>query len=154
MTTTANQARTNRRVRIAKPKTTGQKLPKLPKLHDKRSVGLAAFLGSPISGGLLIAHNLLLLKRVPQAALAAIVGCLVTAALVGIGMAMPDGIRLGVIIPLAMAFATQAIANKLFSAEYKLIESGSGKAHGLGLSLLLSVLVMASLFGAIYILVS
>lgn len=123
----------------------------LPLLHPKESIGLAAFLGSPVAGGILLAHNLIKLSRTSQAVLVILGTIVVTGIMVAIGIAMPEGIRLGVIVPLAAAMGLKTISGNLLSKEYQFIEEGKAKANSKWIGVGVGILTAALIFGLIWI---
>lgn len=123
----------------------------LPVLHPKESIGLAAFLGSPIAGGILLAHNLIKLSRTVQAVSVVLGTIAVTGIMIAIGIAMPEGIRLGVIVPLAAAMGLKAIAGNLLSKEYQFVEDGQAKANSKWIGVGVGLLTAALIFGLIWI---
>ena len=59
-------------------------------LYSPQAVGLATFLGSPIAGGIIMAMNYRRLGRLASGRIAIVGGLIATAALVGLGFALPE----------------------------------------------------------------
>ncbi len=123
----------------------------MPRLHPKESIGLAAFLGSPIAGGVLLAHNLVNTKRTAQAVMVMLGTIAVTGIMIAIGIAIPEGVRLGVIIPLAAAMGLKKIAENLLSAEYQMVEAGKSKAYSNWIGAGFGLIVAGILFAMIWL---
>lgn len=105
-----------------------------PRLHDERSIGLGCFLGTPVLGGALFAHNLYKLARPGQALMAILAGVLATAALIVIGLNMPGNLRTGCLIPFVVSLIFQKIAKRKFQFEYAMIKNGHAKAYSVWIS--------------------
>jgi hypothetical protein len=115
--------------------------PAVPRLHDKRSIGIAAFLGSPLAGGILFAHNLIRLSRITDAITAILASILVTALMVAAGLAAPGLSHMGPLLPLAAAMAMQKVACKVFQHEYAAYDSGSARPVSVWIGVLAGFLV-------------
>ena len=121
-------------------------------LHSEKSVGIAAFLGTPLAGSLLIAHNLKKLDKTGPAAVAVLGGFAAAALIVVLAVTVGDKLppAAGTFIGLGYAMGMKKIATNLFPAEYQAIDEGQAPAHtawiGAGVGLACSVAVVAALF--------
>lgn len=122
-----------------------------PQLHPKESIGIAAFLGSPIAGGVLLAHNLVKTSRIAQAVMVMLGTIAATGIMIAIGMAMPEAIRLGVVLPLAAAMGLKKIAENLFTNEYRMVEDGKSEAHSKWIGVCFGFLFAGLIFSTIWL---
>ena len=109
-------------------------------LFNFHSVALATILGTPMAGCILMAVNYRRLGKGGQAAATIGIGLLVTAAAMGIGYVMPQGVA--GLLALALLFGTRAVAKSLQGFEVEEHVRQGGKlgskwaAAGIGLGLL------------------
>src|SRR5437588_3863440 len=81
------------------------------KLYTPRQVGMAAFLGAPLGGAVLIAVNYARLGNRKGARIAIVLGFAATAALIGLALWLPIPKSFPhVVIPMLVAWATAGIA--------------------------------------------
>src|SRR5437016_9798343 len=120
----------------------------LYKLFDSTSVGLAAFLGSPVAGSTLMALNYSRMGEKSKATAAFAIGLAVTAGALRFGSMIPQYAAPGVAI--ALFLATRAVAKALQGASIEQHVSQGGKlgskwsACGIGISFL--VLILGGIF--------
>jgi len=97
------------------------------RVHGLPGVGLAAFLGTPIAGGLIIADNFRRLGHTGAAVTSVAVGAVATAALLGGFAALGDSVppHIGTLVALALAMGARKIATHFFGAQLDAIEDGS-----------------------------
>ncbi len=114
-------------------------------LYTVGGVTLAAFLGGPIAGSVLIAINEKRLGRREVARNALLLGFLGTAALVGLGAALPDAAAKG--LPIGSIFGMRQIALGLFGPRLEAHTKAGGKLvslwHAAGVGLLALVAQLA-----------
>ena len=124
---------------------------KQPLLHNERGIGIAAFLGTPLAGGILFAHNFIKLSRFVEAALVIVLSGFATTCLVALGMMLPESVKLGVVVPLAAAMVMQKISTNVFKAEFVRVNSGEVKSHSVWIGVLTGLAVAAAVIALILI---
>lgn len=125
-------------------------------LYRLAAVGLATFLGTPLAGAWLLAHNLKLLGQANRVAMVWAVAVALLVATLGLAFVVPEEVPA---MPFAIAqlFAMMAFAKHLLEADIKRHTEAGGaflsnwRAAGIGL--LFTTGLMALLFGVVMIFV-
>lgn len=126
--------------RIARPQSTAGKL------FGDRHVALAALLGGPLAGFLLVAHNARQLGQHRRAALSALTGFAATAALVtgGLTLYLEWPIAAGAVVVIGLAEATRRHARSLYRLQVERHVELGGAVASLWEAAVVGLMVAAS----------
>jgi hypothetical protein len=122
------------------------------RLYDANAVTLAAFLGTPVIGGALMAVNYQRLGQRGKAVTTLMAAVVVTALAILIGWNIPQGASFP--IALALVFAMKFSARSLQGAAVRKHVEEGGKLESKGLSAALGLGFSAALFGMIFLIVT
>lgn len=124
-------------------------------LYTPVQVFLATFLGSPLAGGWLIAANYKALGRHDAQLKCLLAGVIATLVSIAAALFLPDTIP-GLLIPAALAAATQQVASKLQGEQIEHHLSTGGKKHSVwrvvGVALLAIVVALVLVLATVFVL--
>jgi hypothetical protein len=119
------------------------------KLHTENHVALAAFLGSPLAGSIVLAINFARLGRQAAALGSLLLGTLATVVLFGLAFAVPLPNGAGVLLGLGYAMLMRLIAKRLQGEELAAHVKAGGAIASAWSAVGISIIAFVALFAAI-----